>query len=65
MDGYDYFDKYSTVKYMNYMDKSYFKGGEHSDQSYVPYSDMTWEEGINELYEFVKDKQVIGCIYDW
>ena len=65
MDGYDYFDKYSTVKYMNYMDKSYFKDGEHSDQSYVPYLDITWEEGINELYEFVKDKQVIGCIYDW
>lgn len=65
MDGYDYFDRYSAVKYMDYMDKSYFKDGEHNDYSYVPYSDMTWEEGINELYEFVKDKQVIGCIYDW
>ena len=65
MDSYDYFDRYSTVKYMNYMDKSYFKDGEQGDYSYVPYSDITWEEGINELYEFVKDKQVIGCIYDW
>ena len=65
MDSYDYFDRYSTVKYMNYMDKSYFKDGEHGDYSYVPYSDITWEEGINELYEFVKEKQVIGCVYDW
>lgn len=62
MDDYEYFNKYSTVKYMDYMDKSYFKDG---DYPYAPYSDMTWEEGINELYEFVKDKQVIGCIYDW
>lgn len=65
MDSYDYFDRYSTVKYMDYMDKSYFKDGEHGDYSYVPYSDITWEEGINELYEFVKEKQVIGCVYDW
>lgn len=65
MDSYDYFDRYSTVKYMNYMDKSYFKDGEYGDYSYVPYSDITWEEGINELYEFVKEKQVIGCVYDW
>lgn len=62
LESYDYFDRYSTVKYMNYMDKSYFKDG---DYSYVPYSDITWEEGINELYEFVKEKQVIGCVYDW
>lgn len=54
MDSYDYFDRYSTVKYMNCIDKSY-----------VPYSDITWEECINELYEFVKEKQVIGCVYDW
>ena len=65
LESYDYFDRYSTVKYMNYMDKSYFKDGENGDYSYVTYSDITWEEGINELYEFVKEKQVIGCVYDW
>lgn len=62
MDDRDYFNEHSVVKYMDYMDKSYFKDG---DYPHAPYSDITWEEGINELYEFVKDKQVIGCIYDW
>lgn len=29
------------------------------------FPDLTWDEAINELYEFVKEKQVIGCVYDW
>lgn len=26
---------------------------------------MSYEEGINELYDFVEGNRVIGCIYDW
>lgn len=48
MDSYDYFDRYSTIKYMNYLNIADSK-----------------DEAINELYEFVKEKQVIGCVYDW
>lgn len=48
LESYDYFDRYSTIKYMNYLNIADFK-----------------DEAINELYEFVKEKQVIGCVYDW
>lgn len=29
------------------------------------WSEMSYEEGINELYDFVEGNRVIGCIYDW
>lgn len=34
-------------------------------QSYGCEADIAEEEGINELYDFVKENRVIGCIYDW
>lgn len=55
MDSYDYFDRYSTIKYMNYLDIADFKDEDGN------VSQLTWDE----LYEFVKEKQVIGCVYDW
>lgn len=57
LESYDYFDRYSTIKYMNYLDIADFKDAQ--------FPDLTWDEAINELYEFVKEKQVIGCVYDW
>lgn len=60
MDDYDYFSRYSTIYYMDYMYPRNF--GNHE---YASWSEMSYEEGINELYDFVKENRVIGCIYDW
>ena len=62
---YDYFDRYSTIKYMNYLDIADFKDEDGNVSQYAQFPDLTWDEAINELYEFVKEKQVIGCVYDW
>lgn len=32
---------------------------------YASWSEMSYEEGINKLYNFVEGNRVIGCIYDW
>lgn len=61
MDSYDYFDRYSTIKYMNYLDIADFKDEDGNVSQYAQFPDLTWDE----LYEFVKEKQVIGCVYDW
>jgi hypothetical protein len=60
MDDYDYFNRYSTIYYMNHMYPHNF--GNHE---YASWSEMSYEEGINELYDFVKENRVIGCMYDW
>ena len=60
MDDYDYFSRYSTIYYMDYMYPRNF--GNHE---YASWSEMSYEEGINELYDFVEGNRVIGCIYDW
>lgn len=60
MDDYDYFSRYSTIYYMDYMYPQNF--GNHE---YASWSEMSYEEGINELYDFVEGNRVIGCIYDW
>lgn len=60
MDGYDYFNRYSTIYYMDHMYPHNF--GNHE---YASWSEMSYEEGINELYDFVKENRVIGCMYDW
>lgn len=60
MDDYDCFYKYSTIYYMNYMHPHGF--GNHA---YASWPEMSYEEGINELYDFVKENRVIGCVYDW
>ena len=65
MDSYDYFDRYSTIKYMNCLDIADFKDEDGNVSQYTQFPDLTWDEAINELYEFVKEKQVIGCVYDW
>lgn len=35
------------------------------DYDYFSWSEMSYEEGINKLYNFVEGNRVIGCIYDW
>ena len=60
-----YEDRYSTIKYMNYLDIADFKDEDGNVSQYALFPDLTWDEAINELYEFVKEKQVIGCVYDW
>ena len=35
------------------------------NHEYASWSEMSYEEGINELYDFVEGNRVIGCIYDW
>lgn len=55
MDDYDYFSRYSTIYYMDYMYPQNF--GNHE---YASWSEMSYEEGINELYDFVKENRVIG-----
>lgn len=57
MDDYNYFSRYSTIYYMDYMYPQNF--GNHE---YASWSEMSYEEGINELYDFVKENRVIGCI---
>lgn len=57
MDDYDYFSRYSTIYYMDYMYPQNF--GNHE---YASWSEMSYEEGINELYDFVEGNRVIGCI---
>ena len=54
MDSYDYFDRYSTIKYMNYLDIADFKDEDGNVSQYAQFPDLTWDEAINELYEFVK-----------
>lgn len=46
---------------MNYLDIADFKDEDGNVSQYVQFPDLTWDE----LYEFVKEKQVIGCVYDW
>lgn len=65
LESYDYFDRYSTTKYMNYLNIADFKDEDGNVSQYAQFPDLTWDEAINELYEFVKEKQVIGCVYDW
>ena len=65
LESYDYFDRYSTIKYMNYLDIADFKDEDGNVSQYAKFPDLTRDEAINELYEFVKEKQVIGCVYDW
>lgn len=60
MDNYDKFNRYSTIYYMEYMYPHNF--GNHE---YASWPEMSYEEGINELYDFVKENRVIGCFYDW
>lgn len=60
MDSYDYFNRYTTIYYMDYMDEYSF--GEHE---YATWPELTYEEGIDELYDFVKENKIIGCVYDW
>lgn len=61
LEGYDYFDRYSTIKYMDYIDLADFKDEDGNVSQYAQFPDLTWDE----LYEFVKEKQIIGCVYDW
>lgn len=56
MDDCDYFNTYSTIYYMDYMYPQNF--GNHE---YASWSERSYEEGINELYDFVKENRVIGC----
>lgn len=65
LDSYEYFERYSTIKYMNYLNIADFKDEDGNVSQYAQFPDLTWDEAINELYEFVKEKQVIGCVYDW
>jgi hypothetical protein len=60
MDDYDCFSRYSTIYYMDYMYPHNF--GNHE---YASWPEMSYEEGINELYDLVEGNRVIGCIYDW
>lgn len=46
--------------YMDYMYPQNF--GNHE---YASWSEMSYEEDINKLYNFVEGNRVIGCIYDW
>ena len=55
MDDCDYFNTYSTIYYMDYMYPQNF--GNHE---YASWSKMSYEEGINELYDFVRENRVIG-----
>lgn len=55
MDDCDCFNTYSTIYYMDYMYPQNF--GNHE---YASWSEMSYEEGINELYDFVKENRVIG-----
>lgn len=55
MDDCDYFNTYSTIYYMDYMYPQNFENHE-----YASWSEMSYEEGINELYDFVKENRVIG-----
>lgn len=55
MDDCDYFNTYSTIYYMDYMYPQNF--GNHE---YASWSEMSYEEGINELYDFVRENRVIG-----
>lgn len=55
MDDCDYFNTYSTIYYMDYIYPQNF--GNHE---YASWSEMSYEEGINELCDFVKENRVIG-----
>lgn len=61
--SYDYFDRYSKVNYMDYTVPENFEGGQNLRCPLIP--GITYEEAIDQLYEFVKKNRIIGCIYDW
>ena len=50
----DYFSRYSTIYYMYPQN--------FGNHEYASWSEMSYEEGINELYDFVEGNRVIGCI---
>ena len=63
LDSYEYFERYSKIRYMDFTCPENF---EEDQNSYGPlFPGITYEEAINQLYGFVKKNRIIGCIYDW
>lgn len=60
LDSYEYFERYSKIRYMDFTCPENF---EEDQNSYGP--GITYEEAIDQLYGFVKKNRIIGCIYDW
>lgn len=53
MDDYDYFSRYSTIYYMYPQN--------FGNHEYASWSEMSYEEGINELYDFVEGEELTKC----
>lgn len=63
LDSYEYFERYSKIRYMDFTRPENF---EEDQNSYGPlFPGITYEEAIDQLYGFVKKNRIIGCIYDW
>lgn len=63
LDSYEYFERYSKIRYMDFTCPENF---EEDQNSYGPlFPGITYEEAIDQLYGFVKKNRIIGCIYDW
>ena len=64
LDSYEYFERYSKIRYMDFTCPENF---EEDQNSYGPLfrNGITYEEAIDQLYGFVKKNRIIGCIYDW
>lgn len=60
-EDYDYFDRYSTIDYTDLLCEEYF----NSEDEWARFRNTTLEEAIDQVWDIVKDKKVIGCIYDW
>lgn len=60
----DYFDKYSTIHYVDLLCKENF-GKDNEKTGWVRFPETTLEEAIDQVWDIVKDEKVIGCCYDW
>ena len=62
----DYFDRHSTVKFFdNLVDEDQFKLEDGTVDEYAPFRHITLKEAIDEIYDFIKEHRIIGCIFDW
>lgn len=58
-EGDDYFNRYSIVCYADLL------GCTFAGDNYARFPDTTLEEAIDQVWEIVKDKRIVGCYYDW
>lgn len=53
-------DKYRTVYYEELLEPEDF-----GDHEYARVPELEHEDAVDQIWEIIREKKVIGCIYDW